>query len=156
MNVARARDIAALARCLYADRDTVHWGGTLLSWIASVNAYLTGWMGFFGVCTGWIRVHLRTTDAHIRRRLRALVLKDFKRKQTIARKLIALGVKPKTAWRRVYEGRQSLWALSAAATVERGFRNAYFAERGLKSMEQLWAVDPRRVGAPAQITLALG
>ena len=29
-----------------------------------------------GICTEWVRVLLRTTDAHIRRRRRALVLKD--------------------------------------------------------------------------------
>jgi len=48
-----------------------NWGGTLAACIASVNVYLRGWMGFFGVCTEWVRVTLRATDAHIRRRLRA-------------------------------------------------------------------------------------
>ena len=133
-----------------------NWGGSLEACIAVVNAYLVGWMNFFGTCTDGIRFLLRFTDAHIRRRLRALVLKDWKRKRTIARKLIALGVKPKTAWRRVYEGRTSFWALSATSAVERGLRNAYFAARGLKSLEQLWEADPRRIVAPVQLTLALG
>jgi group II intron reverse transcriptase/maturase len=143
-------------------RDAVHertprtWGGTLVACIASVNVYLRGWMAFFGACTSGILVLLRSTDAHIRRRLRALVLKDWKRKRTIARKLIALGVKPKTAWGRVYEGRKSLWALSITSAVERGLRNAFFAERGLVSLEQLWEADPRRVVAPVQLALPLG
>jgi group II intron reverse transcriptase/maturase len=137
-------------------RSPRNWGSTLDACIAAVNAYLRGWMGFFGICTDWIRVLLKTTDAHIRRRLRALVLKDWKRKRTIARKLIALGVKPKTAWRRVYEGRKSFWALSATSAIERGLRNAYFAERGLVSLEQLWEADPKRIVAPVQLTLALG
>ncbi len=68
----------------------------------------------------------------------------------------AKGVKPKTAWRRVYEGNKSLWALSIASATERALRNAYFAERGLVSLEQLWRVDPRRVVAPVQLTLGLG
>lgn len=133
-----------------------NWGGTLDACIASVNAYLRGWMGFFGICTEWIRSLLRTTDAHLRRRLRALVLKDWKRKRTIARKLIALGVKPKTAWGRVYEGRKSLWALSITSAVERGLRNAYFAARGLVSLERLWEADPRRIVVPVQLRLSLG
>ena len=107
-----------------------NWGDTLKACIATVNVYLRGWMGFFGICTEWVRVLLRTTDAHIRRRLRALVLKDWKRKRTIARKLIALGVKRKTAWRSIYAGRKSPWSMSIAGAVERGLRNAYFAERG--------------------------
>lgn len=138
------------------ERTPRNWGGTLSACIESVNVYLVGWMGFFGACTGGIRVLLRVTDAHIRRRLRALMLKDWKRKRTIARKLIALGVKPKTAWRRVYEGRKSLWALSITSAVERALRNAYFAERGLVSLEQLWEADPRRIVAPVQLALSLG
>ncbi len=133
-----------------------NYGGSLLSCIRSLNAYLVGCLGFFGICTDSVRVLLRATDAHIRRRLRALTLKDWKSKRTTAQKLIALGVKPKTAWRRVYEGRKSLWALSATAAVERGLRNAYFAERGLVSLEQRWTADPRRIAAPVQLALALG
>ena len=133
-----------------------NWGNSLAACILVVNRYLLGWIGFFGICTGWGRGLLKVADAHIRRRLRALVLKDWKRKRTMARKLIALGVKPNTAWRSVYRGRQSLWALSANAAVERGLRNAYFAERGLVSRSQRWEVDPRRIVAPVQLVLALG
>lgn len=138
------------------ERTPRNWGGSLSACITSLNVYLTGWIGFFGICTSGVQWLLRVADSHIRRRLRALTLKDWKSKRTIARKLIALGVKPKTAWLRVYEGRKSLWALSIASAVERGLRNAYFAERGLKSLEQLWEADPRRIVAPAQLTLALG
>ena len=133
-----------------------NWGNTLAACIAALNVYLRGWMSFFGLCDGTMRVLLRTTDSHVRRRLRALVLKDWKRKKTIARKLIALGVKPKTAWRSIYAGRKSPWSMSIAGAVERGLRNAYFAERGLISLEQLWEADPRRLVAPVQLTLALG
>lgn len=133
-----------------------NWGGTLDACIVAVNVFLRGWMGFFGVCTEWTRVLLKTTDAHLRRRLRALVLKDWKRKRTIAKKLIALGVKRKTAWRGIYAGRKSPWSMSTAGAVERGLRNAYFAERGLVSLEQLWEADPRRIVAPVQLTLSLG
>jgi len=138
------------------DRTPRNWGHTLVACIASLNAYLVGWMNFFGVCTREILPLLQGTDAHLRRRLRALVLRDWKAKRTIARKLIALGVKRQTAWRRVYEGRKSLWALSTTSAVERGLRNAYFAERGLVSLEQRWGADPRRIVAPVQLTLALG
>ena len=36
---------------------------------------------------------LRKIDAHIRRRLRAILLRHWKRRRTIVRNLIALGVK---------------------------------------------------------------
>lgn len=129
------------------------WGSSLTTCITKINAYFTGWTGHFGICTPGIERLLQTTDAHIRRRLRAIVLHDWKRPRTIARRLIRLGVKPKTAWRNVYEGRKSLWALSHDPAVDRGLRNAYFAERGLVSLlkrfKATWAANV----APPQLTL---
>jgi RNA-directed DNA polymerase len=81
---------------------------------------------------------MQTLDAHIRRRLRAIVLRHWKRKRTIAKRLIGLGVKPKTAWNGIYKGHRSLWALSHSTAVDRGLRNAYFAERGLESLADRW------------------
>jgi RNA-directed DNA polymerase len=143
-------------REIVRDKTPRNWGNSLIACIASLNAYLTGWMGFFGLCTEGVVRMLQSTDAHIRRRLRAIQLKHWRTRRTIARKLIALGVRPKTAWRRVYEGHQSTWALSATGVTERALRNAYFAERGLVSLEQLWKADPRRVVVPVQLTLGLG
>ncbi len=114
-----------------------NWGGSLKSCISRLNAYIRGWYNFFGIASEQEEYTLRALDAHIRRRLRALILKHWKRRRTIVRKLIALGVKRKTAWRRVYAGRKSLWALSRDYVVQRGLRNAYFAERGLVSLVEL-------------------
>lgn len=130
-------------------------GRSLSATISEVNGYLQGWSGFFGICSPGIGKVLRNADAHIRRRLRAIVLKHWKRKQTIAKRLINLGVARKTAWRRVYEGRKGLWNLSHDPAVERGLRNVYFAERGLVSLagyfEKLWA----KPIVPVQLTLNL-
>ena len=122
-------------------------GWSLKATIERINAYLVGWLGHFRVCTSGIERVVGSADAHIRRRLRAIVLKHWKRKRTIARRLISLGVRPKPAWRRVnrrvYSGRKSIWALSHDPAVDRGLRNAYFAERGLVSLwerfKAIWA-----------------
>jgi group II intron reverse transcriptase/maturase len=128
-------------------------GRSLNATIKGVNAYLTGWLGHFRICTPGIERVVSNADAHIRRRLRAIVLKHWKRKLTIARRLIRLGVKRKTAWRRVYGGRKSIWALSHDPAVDRGLRNAYFADRGLVSLTErfqtIWAGPP----APQQLML---
>ena len=55
---------------------------------------------------------MRKIDAHIRRRLRAILLRHWKRKRTIVRNLIALGVKRRPAWHGIYQGHRSWWALS--------------------------------------------
>jgi group II intron reverse transcriptase/maturase len=132
-----------------------NWGRSLRDCIAQLNVYLLGWIGFFWICTEAAVQMLSALDAHIRRRLRALQLKQWKRKRTIARRLIRLGVKPKTAWS-IYKGHRSLWALSHSAPVDRGLRNAYFAERGLVSLATRWReLQAQAVVASAQLTLAL-
>ena len=131
-------------------------GWSLEATILGINRYLVGWLGHFRVCTQGIKRVVHTADAHIRRRLRAIVLRHWKRKRTIARRLIRLGVQPWTAWRRVYEGRKSLWVLSVDYVAHRGLPNVYFTERGLVSLqgrfEAIWAA----IRAPAQLMLSLG
>jgi RNA-directed DNA polymerase len=131
------------------------WGSTLESCIARINAWLRGWHQFFGISAASEQYTLRALDAHIRRRLRAIVLRHWKRRRTIARNLEALGVARHTAWRRVYAGRRSLWALSHDPAVDRGLRNAFFAERGLVSLVELHRRADQDIVAPTQPQLAM-
>lgn len=134
-----------------------NWGQSLRKCIKNLNEYLVGWMGFFAICTAGGQRTLEALDAHIRRRLRAIQLTHWKTKLTIVRRLIQLGVKRKTAWRRIYEGRQSPWALSHNPAVHQGLRNAYFAARGLVSLVGRWSELAKYIGAPGeQLKLVLG
>jgi group II intron reverse transcriptase/maturase len=127
-----------------------NWGQSLRKCIESINVYLVGWIGFFGICTAGVQQVLGTLDAHIRRRLRAIQLAHWKTKRTIARRLIRLGVRPTTAWRYTYAGRQSRWAMSHNSAVHQGLPNAYFAERGLVSIAGRWKQLAKYIGAPGQ------
>jgi RNA-directed DNA polymerase len=131
-------------------------GRSLDAIIAEVNAYLQGWLGHFRVCTPGVERSIQRTEAHIRRRLRAIVLTHWKTKLTTARRLIRLGISRKTAWQRIYEGRQSIWALSHNSAVDRGLRNAYFADRGLVSLLDRFRLIWAAINAPAQLALPLG
>jgi len=133
-----------------------NWGKSLRECIRQVNVYTQGWMGFFGICTAREEKTLRYTDAHIRRRLRAIQLKHWKTKRTIAIQLIRLGVRAKTAWKEVYRGRKSLWALSHNSVVDRGLCNAYFAKRGLVSMVERWRSRQPNMVAPGSEVMAPG
>ena len=77
------------------------WGSTLAACIAPINAWLRGWHGFFGIASASASVMqiMRGLDGHIRRRLRAILLRHWKRRRTIVRNLIALGVKRRSAWK---------------------------------------------------------
>ena len=131
------------------------WGQSLRGCIAALNTYLRGWLNFFGTsCTDAVIRKLHNLDAHIRRRLRAVLLRQWKRRRFIVRRLIRLGVRSSTAWQRVYEGRKSLWALSHCGPVDYALDKQYFADRGLLSLEHRFR-DMQRVVAPVQLTFAL-
>lgn len=131
------------------------WGSTLDSCISRINAWLVGWHQFFGIAAASEEFTLRALDAHIRRRLRAIVLKHWRRKRTIARNLVALGVKRRSAWHQVYAGRRSWWALSHTHAVDNAMPVRYFTERGLIRLVELHRNHRRDVVAPAQLQLAL-
>jgi RNA-directed DNA polymerase len=131
------------------------WGGTLESCIARINAWLRGWHQFFGIASASEMQMMRTLDAHIRRRRHAIILRHWKRKRTIPRRLVALGVKRRSAWRQVCAGRKSWWALSHAHAVDQGLRNAYFAKRGLIFLVDRHRHAPQRIVAPDPPQLAL-
>lgn len=132
-----------------------NFGNSLEACIRMLNAYLVGWVAFFGICTAESRT-FQNLDAHIRRRLRAIQLRQWKTKRTIARKLIALGIRRKTAWDRIYEGRKSTWALSHTSVIDRALRNSHWDARGLFSIAHRWREMRANIGAPVQLTLALG
>jgi len=132
-----------------------NWGGSLESCIARINAWVKGWHGFFGIASVSEMQMMRKIDSHLRRRLRAIILRHWKRKRTIARKLIALGVKRQSAWSQIYRGHKSWWALSHTHAVDHGLRNAFFAKRGLISLVDMHKQRRRPIAAPASPQLAL-
>ena len=133
-----------------------NWGNSLRRCISQINAYLRGWIGFFGICTASEERTLTNLDAHVRRRLRAIMLKHWKRKRTILRKLRNLGAHHRAAWGCVYKGRKSLWALSVHPVVNRSIRNKYFFERGLVPVAELWRAFWAPIVAPRQLELQWG
>lgn len=131
------------------------WGGTLESCIRRVNVWLRGWHQFFGIAAASEQFTLRALDAHIRRRLRAIVLKHWRRQRTIAHNLIARGVKAQSAWRGVYGGRKSTWALSHSPAVDRAMPVVFFTVRGLIRLVDLHRYSRQDIIAPVQTQLAL-
>jgi len=129
-------------------------GSSLRECIKRLNTYLNGWMGFFRICTQAEEDLFERLDGHIRRRLRALILKQWKRKRTIARRLIRMGVKPKAAWNSIYKGRRALWKLSHIPAVERALNNAYFRQISLVSLRSRWLAT--RPSTCAQMAFAFG
>jgi len=130
-----------------------NWGSSMAECIGRINTYTRSWLGHFGICTFGVKPALMNMDAHIRRRLRAIQVTHWKRKKTIARRLIKLGVSRRKAFEAVYSGRKSRWALSATAVVNRALSNAYWARQGLISLTEQWEKCASNRVASRQLTL---
>jgi RNA-directed DNA polymerase len=104
--------------------------GKLEDIIQEINTYVVGWIGYYrqaktpsvyGELDGWIR-----------RRLRQLVWKRWKRGTTRFRELVKLGV-PK--WRAGLGAiDKSPWRMSASPVINEALNNGYFRNLGLKSI----------------------
>ena len=132
-----------------------NWGGSLERCIARTNAWVRGWHGFFGIASASEMQMMRKLDAHFRRRLRAIILRHWKRKRTIAKRLIKLGGKPKSVWRQIYSGRKSWWALSHTPIVDHCLNRAFFRARGLMALADLHRDASQHTAAPELPQLAL-
>ena len=100
---------------------------------------------------------LGTIDAHIRRRLRALVLRQKKRKRYIYYFFRKQRVKATMALNAVYGGNRSLWALSISAAAHKAMGSRWFDDQGLHRLERLWKKkQPGPAIAPWQHLLPSG
>jgi RNA-directed DNA polymerase len=104
--------------------------GKLEEIIAEINRYNVGWIGYFQLAN--TTSVFEELDSWIRRRLRQLVWKRWKRGCTRYRELVALGV-PR---RRAALGAvgKSPWHMSRTPVVNEALSNGYWRQRGLVSL----------------------
>jgi len=127
------------------------WGRSLSDCIALVNRYLAGWSGYFSLCTEAGARRFRRFDAHIRRRLRAIIIKQKKRPRFLFRHLVACGVSIPTAGSTAWS--KGVWRKSNLPGMTIAYQNKWFHAR-LVSIWSRWEqiVVPQRLSN--QLTLA--
>ncbi len=105
--------------------------GKLEEIIAQVNQYTVGWMGYFRLArTPSVYEEL---DGWIRRRLRQMIWKRWKRGTTRYRELVKLGVPRERAGLGAVG--KSPWHMSATPVINEALSNAYWRNAGLKSLK---------------------
>ncbi len=105
--------------------------GTLEQILEEINRYIMGWIGYYRLAD--TPSLFEDLDGWIRRRLRQLIWKRWKRGTTRYRELVKLGV-PK---QRAQEGAggRSPWHISASPVINEALNNAYWHNSGLKSSQ---------------------
>ena len=107
--------------------------GQLEEVVKEINAYTRGWIGYFRLAD--TPSVFQELDEWLRRRLRQLLWKRWKKPRTRQRNLVALGVPP--SWAREATGSgKGTWRLSASPPVQQALNNAYWRSQGLLSITE--------------------
>lgn len=112
------------------------WGRSLSSCMDGLNRYLNGWMAHYRLVTPDAVQRLGVIDAHVRRRLRAIIVRQKKRQRFLLRHLLAKGVSRSAAAGAAYCGRGA-WNRSNRPALTRAYPPAWF-ERRLVSLRTRW------------------
>ena len=106
--------------------------GQLADIIQQINEYRMGWIGYFRLAdTPSVFAEL---DEWLRRRMRQLVWKRWKRGKTRWRALVALGVPRERAG--LGAAQHGPWRMAASPVVQEGLSNAYWQKQGLRSIAE--------------------
>jgi RNA-directed DNA polymerase len=112
------------------------WGQSLSTCFERLNRYLRGWIGYFRLCTEDQLTPLHKFDAHIRRRIRAIIIRQKKRPRHLFRHLLACNVPRKAAAQAAF-WRVGIWRRSVSHGIHKAYPNAWFADR-LLSLKDHW------------------
>lgn len=108
-----------------------NWSVSMEQRIKKLNEYLIGWSGYFATAENKYR--FRDLDGWIRRRLRMVLLKQWKRCKTKLRNLVRLGL-PKTWAGCIAFSRKKYWRLANTPQVNRALDLDFWQELGLTSL----------------------
>jgi group II intron reverse transcriptase/maturase len=106
--------------------------GTLEEILEKINRQGLGWVGYFRLAD--TPSPFQVLDEWLRRRLRQLIWKRWKRGKTRWRELVKLGVPPKMAGLGAVG--KSPWHMAASPVVNMALSNAYFRRQGLVSLAE--------------------
>ena len=112
------------------------WGSTLKACMDQLNKYLKGWEAYFDICTERGVQIFKKFDAHIRRRLRMIIIKQKKRPRYLFRHLLSRGV-PRVYAAKSAFARRGWWFRSNTTGINMAYPIAWFDGR-LISLFQLW------------------
>jgi group II intron reverse transcriptase/maturase len=128
------------------------WGSSLRSCMEGLNEYFQGWMAYFRICTDAGAEEFRRYDAHVRRRLRAVVICQRKRSRFLYRHLVGRRASPAQAAGVAYSGR-GVWHRSNRPGMTKAYPNAWFHGQ-LGSLYDRWRVANPLPQVPSQLRLA--
>lgn len=99
--------------------------------IKKLNQYLVGWMGYFQLAD--TPSVFKALDQWIRRRLRMIRWKEWKKIKTKQKNLVKLGVPKGKAWEWA-NTRKAYWRIAKSPVLHKTLGNPYWINQGLKGL----------------------
>ncbi|MBR1164230.1 group II intron reverse transcriptase/maturase [Bradyrhizobium elkanii] len=109
-------------------------GRTLASTVRTLTPVLRGWMQYFRLAEA--KGVFEELDGWMRRKLRCVLWRQWKRPRTRLKRLMQRGLDPERAWRSAYNGHGPWWN-AGASHMNDAYRAAFFAQLGLPSLIEL-------------------
>lgn len=107
------------------------WSISMGERIEKLNRYLIGWLGYYQLAE--TPSVFRNIDAWIRRRLRMIRWKEWKKINTKYHNLTKLGILKSKAWEWA-NSRKGYWRIANSPILDRTLDNQYWLKQGLKSL----------------------
>jgi RNA-directed DNA polymerase len=127
-------------------------GQSLESCFTKLNAYLRGWSGYFKLASWHIVPKLTGIDAHIRRRMRASIIKQKKKPKFLFRHLMQCGVSRATAGKTAYNS-CGPWKKSLASGIHQAYQIKWFNGRLVNLRNEWKRLNYSPLLASTQLTL---
>ncbi len=133
------------------DMTPPNWGRPIAACMVDLETYLRGWMSHFRLCTSEALREMDFIDAHLRRRIRAIIVRHKKRANFLFRHLVGRGVRTDTAAACAFGG-TGPWVKSNQPAMQRAYPVSWFEER-MGSLKAFWKkLNPPQ--ASGQLSLA--
>jgi RNA-directed DNA polymerase len=111
------------------------WSIAMDERVVRINRYVTGWMGYFQLADT-PRV-FGDLDEWLRRRMRQIRWKEWKRTATRRRNLRMLGI-PEQSAREWAGSSKGYWRIAGSPVLQRALPNSYWDDLGLKLLKPTW------------------
>jgi RNA-directed DNA polymerase len=106
-------------------------GRSLKKVIEELTLLLRGWVNYFRLSA--VKIAFEEMDGWIRRKLRSILWRQWKKPRTRAKKLIKRGIDKGRAYTSAYNGRGPWWN-AGASHMNAAFPNRWFAQQGLLNL----------------------
>jgi RNA-directed DNA polymerase len=108
-----------------------NWSMSMEERIEKLNRYLIGWMGYYQLAE--TTTIFRKIDGWIRRRLRMIKWKEWKKIKTKQKNLTRLGINRFKAWEWA-NSRLGYWRIAGSMVLEIALDSQYWKDQGLQSL----------------------